>query len=133
MKKKIKILSKNNYEYNLSEFERVEVLKNNGDYIITINGIDVLITKEQKLDIINYINNNINKAELKYISATEDFEEIFSKLSFHEICKGYHHKYNDIYKVFNNAYDVFLQYEEYEKCDVMLKLIKKVESFINIC
>ena len=110
-----------------SDFLPLEVKSINDEtYEFYINGIKKELNNEQVTEIIEYIQNNINQDELEYVVANEDYNKIFSKLDISDILKGWNYNIELINHIINDTMDVFVYYEEYEKCAVLRDIKNKL-------
>jgi len=130
--KNLKILSKTTLEISVgdSEFDKLEVVSNfNNDFDYYMNGIKKDFEKEQTEEILSFINENIDSNELDWVIANEDYDKIYSTLTFDEILKGYKNDVDIILEHLIKTMDVFIKHEKYEKCVLLKKLIKDFNEF----
>jgi len=127
----LKIISKTTVALSVgdSEYDNLEVVANiDNDFDFYMNGIKKEYDGKIKEDILRYIKENIDENELKRIIATEDYKNIFSSLSFEEICIGYRHDKELIIEQISENMNFFIKYEEYEKCIILKKLLDKAKK-----
>jgi len=121
--KKIKIISKDYIEVEMSEFETIEIKSYNDQTTFQINGIDRDFSDEQKSEILQYIETNINKNEMRHQIFLYEYEKIFEKFSIENICAGYHNDREKIQNKLDSMISYFQDQEDYEKCKVLNNLM----------
>jgi len=127
--KKVNIISKFTVEIELDDNTNIEVSKINKDeYDFFINGIKKDIDEEKEKEILDYIIDNIDQKELEWVIAVEDFNSIYNRLSFEDICIGYHHDKELMKKKINSDLELFIFHEHYDKCIVLRNLLKKIND-----
>jgi len=95
-----------------------------------IYGIKKELTENQKQEILNYIEKNINQDELEYIIANDDYNNIFSKLTIKEIFLGWHNNKELILDIIDNTIKTFIFHEEYEKCIILNNIKNKIKKYV---
>ena len=128
--KNIKILSKYSVEVEVNDSDdiNIEVVSEQQKYKFYMNGIEKTFDLDTETEIIQHIEDNINQDELEWVIANEDFNMIYSKLSFEDICKGYHQDKEKMKTLIQSDLDLFIHYEKYEKCTLLKELLDKVEK-----
>jgi len=127
----LKIINKTTVKINVgdSEYDNLEVVATtNEDFNFYMNGIKKEYDEKIKTEILEYIKKNINYKELEYIIAVEDYNKIYSKLSFEDICRGYHNNKEIIIKQILENMNFFIKIEEYEKCIILKNLLEKARN-----
>jgi len=128
--KKLNIISKYSVEIELHNNDtNIEVVsKNNEDYEFFMNGIKKNLGSDTEQKIIRYIVDNIDQDELEWVITNEDYNNIYSKLTFEEICGGYHQDKDLMIKLISSDLQFFIEHEKYEKCAVLQNLLDKVNK-----
>jgi len=112
-----------------SDYDHLEVvanIKNGFDFYM--NGIKKEYDEIIEAEIVSYIKDNIDSNELESIIFNDDYNKIFSQLSFEDICKGYRHDKELIIKQLGDTINYFIKHEKYEKCVILKSLLISAEK-----
>lgn len=134
--KSVKIISKWKVSVETDDVVIDVILKKNIDdqsknnlnkYLFFMNGIKKDFEKQQKQEIINHIINNIDKHELEYVIANDDYNNIYNIYSFDEIKTYFNNDYNLMKQTLTNVLNIFIEQEQYEKCIIINNLLNKIK------
>jgi len=134
--KSVKIISKWKVSVETDDVVIDVILKKNIDdqsknnlnkYLFFMNGIKKDFEKQQKQEIINHIINNIDKHELEYVIANDDYNNIYNIYSFDEIKTYFNNDYNLMKQTLTNVLNIFIEQEQYEKCIIINTLLNKIK------
>jgi len=126
--KKLKIISKYAVEVELYDDTNIEIVSVDGMYKFYVNGIQKDLELSTKNKIFDYISEEIDQDELKWIISNEDFENIYNKKTFEEICSGYNNDKDLMIDLLKNDLELFIKYEHYDKCIVLKKILDEVNN-----
>lgn len=129
--KRINIISKNKFEIELNDDDLIiEAYSklNDDNFDFYINGIKKDFSKEQRQQIHRYMVDMIDEDEMKLVIANDDYERIYNRLSFDDICKGYNNDKEVIINQLSSTLQTFIEYEHYEKCIIIKKLLEKTNK-----
>ena len=134
--KSVKIISKWKVSVETDDVVIDVILKKNIDdqsknnlnkYLFFMNGIKKDFEKQQKQEIINHIINNIDRHELEYVIANDDYNNIYNIYSFDEIKTYFNNDYNLMKQTLTNVLNIFIEQEQYEKCIIINTLLNKIK------
>lgn len=129
--KRINIISKNKFEIELNDDDLIiEAYSklNDDNFDFYINGIKKDFSKEQRQQIHRYMVDMVDEDEMKLVIANDDYERIYNRLSFDDICKGYNNDKEIIINQLSSTLQTFIEYEHYEKCIIIKKLLEKTNE-----
>lgn len=125
---KIRIISKYKVEVETNDVT-MEITANNDKnigYDFYMNGIKKEFDLDMEIEIIDYVTTNIDKSELSYVIANDNYKNIFNIFNLVELKSYYQNDIKKLTSELNETLNIFIKQEHYEKCETIKQILNEI-------
>jgi len=106
----------------------IDVIVEKNKLSFYMNGIKKDLEQEQRNEILNYIDKNIDQDEMLYVTVNEDYKNIYSVFPYDLILEMVDGNKDFLQKQLEDVLSVFIEQEHYEKCIIINNLLNNIRK-----